>query len=193
MTRAPIIAISGHPGGGKTTLAKALGRHFGAPVLHYDDYETITAMPPAKVMDWIARGSDYDEIELDRLVRDMADLAGTVPAPACVLLDTLLGRAHAASGRLIDLMIWIDTPPDIALARKIREAAGRARSGPAGEAEAFVGWLDSYLDHYAGFIAGTYVVQAERVRPGADIVLDGSAAAGEVLAAAIKAVRERLA
>lgn len=172
MTSAPIIAISGHPGGGKTTLTNALRDRLGVPALHYDDYETMTKMAPAAIRDWIARGSSYDEIELGALIREMKRLTGGEPRPKCVVLDTLLGRAHRQTGELIHTSIWIDTPPDIALGRTIREAAGRARA-VAGEAHAFMGWLDSYLAHYADFIADTYAVQQQRVRPLADIVLDG--------------------
>ena len=191
MTRAPIIAISGHPGGGKTSLTKALADRLGAPALHYDDHERITSLPPQDVLDWIDRGSNYDEIRLDSLVREMERLSELEPRPACVLLDTLLGRAHRATGNLIHTLIWIDTPPDIALARKIREAAGRARATP-GEAPAFVAWLDSYLAHYADFIAGTYDVQRERVRPFADIILDGRAPLDSLTEEAASAIARRL-
>lgn len=186
---APIIAISGHPGGGKTTLTKALAGRFGVSALHYDDYETMTARPPQQVRDWIARGSDYDEIGLDRLIGELLRCAAAKPAPRLVLVDTLLGRAHHRTGRLIDLLVWIDTPPDIALARKISEAAARAK--PA-EAWDFVGWLRAYLDHYSGFIADTYTLQRERVRPSADIVLDGRLAPAQLAEQAMTEILARI-
>ncbi|WP_269930474.1 uridine kinase [Aminobacter sp. HY435] len=186
---APIVAISGHPGGGKTTLTRALAGRLGVPSLHYDDYETMTSRPPSEVRDWMARGSDYDEIGLDRLVVALTDLSRRTPAPKVILLDTLLGRAHRQSGQIIDLLVWIDTPPDIALARKVAEAA--ARAAPA-EASSFVGWLRSYLDHYQGFISGSYMLQRERVRPGADIVLDGCLAPDELADLALSSILARI-
>lgn len=191
MNRAPIVAISGHPGSGKSSLTKALQDRLGVPALHYDDYETITASPPAMIRDWIERGSNYDEIVLEPLVREMVRLAEATPRPKCVLVDTLLGRAHRATGELIDTLIWVDTPTDIALARKIREAAGRARATP-GDAPAFVEWLESYLAHYTGFIAGTYAEQRERVRPAADIVLDGRVSVDRLADEAVLALEQRL-
>lgn len=190
MKRAPIVAISGHPGSGKTSLTKALQERLGVPALHYDDYETVTGWPSARVRDWIERGSDYDEIMLEPLVNEMIRLAESTPRPKCVLLDTLLGRAHRATSELIDTLIWIDTPADIALARKIGAAAGRARA--AQEGPAFVGWLEAYLAHYTGFIAGTYAVQRERVRPAADIVMDGRASPQRLADEALVAIRQRL-
>ena len=191
MTRAPIVAISGHPGSGKTSLTKALQKRLGVPALHYDDFEMVTSLPPERIRDWIERGSDYDEIMLEPLVRELIRLAEATPRPKCVLLDTLLGRAHAATGKLIDTLIWVDTPPDIALARKIGEAAGRARATP-GEAPAFMGWLDSYLRHYTDFIAGTYAVQSERVRPAADIIMDGRAPVEQMADEAMVAIQQRI-
>ena len=44
MTRAPIVAISGHPGSGKTSLTKALQKRLGVPALHYDDFEMVTSL-----------------------------------------------------------------------------------------------------------------------------------------------------
>ncbi|WP_152536238.1 hypothetical protein [Mesorhizobium loti] len=190
MNRAPIVAISGHPGSGKTSLTKALQDRLGVPALHYDEYETITASPPARIRDWIERGSDYNEIALEPLVREMVRLAESTPRPKCVLLDTLLGRAHGATGELIDTLIWVDTPPDIALARKISEAAARANAAP-DEAPAFVNWLESYLAHYTGFIAGTYTEQRDRVRPAADIILDGRASVNKLADDAVLAIQQR--
>jgi uridine kinase len=187
--KAPVIAISGHPGGGKTTLTKALAMRLGVPALHYDDFETMTSRPPADVRSWIERGSDYDEIELDRLAGELMRLAEVGDRPKLVLFDTLLGRAHRQTGELIDVLIWIDTPADVALARKIGEAAARAAPNESAE---FLGWLRAYLDHYQGFISGTYDVQRKRVRPGADIVLDGRLGQRELTEQALSAILARL-
>ena len=161
----PVVAISGHPGSGKTTLTRRLAARFGVPALYYDDYETITAQPPAQVRDWVARGSDYDEIDLAPLSAAIERAAEA--GPPFILLDTLLGRAHAATGAAIDLSLWLDVPADIALARKLRQA-GALVGDDLRKARDFAGWIASYTQHYEAFIAGTYALQAERVRPLAD-------------------------
>lgn len=190
MTRAPIVAISGHPGSGKTSLTRTLQRQLGVPALHYDDYETFTDTPQAQVRDWVARGSNYDEIKLEPLVKELIRLAEAEPRPKCVLFDTLLGRAHSATGELIDTLIWVDTPADIGLARKIGESAGRARG--AGKEPEFVQWLEFYMEQYGGFIADTYSVQRDRVRAGADIIMDGRASQERLAEEAALAIRQRL-
>ncbi len=184
----PVVAISGHPGSGKTTLTRRLAAHFGVPALYYDDYETITSRPPAEVREWIARGSDYDEIDLTALLAAIEDAAAS--RPPFVLLDTLLGRAHAASGAAISLSLWLDVPADIALARKLRQAGARVGDDPA-RAREFAGWVASYTEHYEAFIAGTYALQAERVRPRADVRLGQWRDSDRLLAEAAAAIEAR--
>lgn len=178
----PVVALCGLPGSGKTSLALALSRRFGWPVLHYDDYETATAWPIADLRRWVEAGCDYARIGLGPLPRDLAAAASDGP----VLLDTLLGRAHPAMAGAIDLAIWIDTPADVALARKVAQAATRARRESA--ETAFAAWLEGWLSLYGDIIAGTYRVQEERVRSGCEIVIDGRSAAATVAGEAAAAI-----
>jgi uridine kinase len=181
----PVVAISGHPGSGKTTLTRRLAAHFGVPALYYDDYETITARPPAEVREWIARGSDYDQVDLAPLLKAI-EAAGEANPPF-VLLDTLLGRAHAASRDAITVSLWLDVPADVALARKLRQAGARVGDDPA-RAREFAGWVASYTQHYEQFIADTYTLQAERVRPRADVRLGQWRNSDQLLAEAAAAI-----
>ena len=166
-----VLAISGPPGAGKTTLLGELMRRWPeATAIEMDRYEQATYRAPAEIADWLARGADYDALPLGALAADLAALkAGDRP----VVFDTLLGRAHRDSGRQIDRLVWIDLPLDLALTRKLGAMASSVRNAPRHETERFLGWLDDYLDHYAGFIHDSYVLQQERVRPGADLIVDG--------------------
>lgn len=164
----PVVAISGHPGSGKTTLTRRLAAHFGVPALYYDEHETITSRPPAEVREWIARGSNYDEIDLSGLLAAI-DKAGE-GKPPFILLDTLLGRAHKATSKSIALSLWLDVPADVALARKLRQAGTRV-GDDLRQAREFASWIASYTQHYEEFIAGSYALQAERVRPRANVKL----------------------
>ena len=181
-----VIAVSGPPGSGKSTLARALAARLGAPLVAYDSYETATARPADEVEAWVAEGAEVSALSVPGLVEDLAalkageavrDRAGGGALRAAgghVVLDTLLGRAHGPSGALVDRLAWIDLPLDLALARKLRRVvqAERARRGRR-DFEALAGWLDTYFGHYERFVRAAYLVQAERVQPGADLTLDG--------------------
>jgi uridine kinase len=168
---AAVIAVAAPPGGGKTTLVRRLSALLGgAPTLHYDDYEQITRRSPAEVEAWLDRGAPAAEVPLPNFAEALIALKA---GPARhVILDFLLARAHPPTARLIDLLVWIDTPPDIALARTLREQVALARDAPAAAA-GFVDWLAAYLDSYARLMHRGYRLQRATVRPHADLMLDG--------------------
>ena len=57
-------------------------------------------------------------------------MGGSAVGPASyVVADAPLGRAHSDSGRFIDLMVFIDTPLDIAMARRTLRDVERAVRG----------------------------------------------------------------
>jgi uridine kinase len=168
-TPAAVIAVAAPSGGGKTTLVRRLSALLGgAPTLHYDDYEQITRRSPAEVEAWLDRGAPAAEVPLPGFA---AALIALKAGPARhVILDFLLARAHPPTARLVDLLIWIDTPPDIALARTLREQVALARDTSAAQ---FVEWLAAYLDSYARVMHRGYELQRATVRPYADMILDG--------------------
>lgn len=177
-----IIAISGPPGAGKSTLCRALAERIaaGAPV-EYDDYETMTRQSPDAVAAWLARGAPYEELETPGLVDALraAALAGNV------VFETPLGRAHPETGPLIDFSIWLSCPDDVALARKVGQFLEAARGSPPERLISFHDWLADYLDAYVKVVRPAYAPQGERVQPLADLSLDALVPAKEHLSAII--------
>ena len=117
------------------------------------------------------------------MVADLAALSEGRPIPdrmkggqlqprPLVVFETPFGRAHAATAAFIDTSVFIDTPADEALARKLRQfvADQVADPGPGG-ARRFVGWLDSYLSHYLAIVRPAIAMQRQRVLPLADLVI----------------------
>jgi uridine kinase len=180
-----IVAISGAPGSGKSALARGLADALGdATVVEMDHYEQATAQPIEAIARWMEDGADYDALPVPLLAEHLAALrAGrTVTDPATheairpaawILFETQFGRAHRATGRHIDLLVWLDTPPDIALARTLLKSTRIAlHDGQADAAQ--LAWTEGYLANYLTVVRQLILMQKARVGAGADIVLDGA-------------------
>jgi uridine kinase len=169
---AAVIAVASPPGGGKSTLVRHLSARLGgAPTLHYDEFQEMTRRSPAEVEAWLDRGAPLAEVPLPRFLE--AVLALKHGGARYVLLDFLLARAHPATAPHIDFVIWIDTPPDLALARVLRDQVAISLRGPVAGRAQLVEWLEPYLETYERFLHRSYEMQRSKVRPLADMVVDG--------------------
>jgi len=182
-----VVAVAGPSGGGKTSVVRALVAQLGdAAAIHMDSYERMTREPIANVMEWADRGADFDELpvplladHLDRLKRGESVVEpaghGTIAARKYIVFETQFGRAHRATGRHIDLLIWIDTPLEIALARRLKVFCAEAlRDERADAGRERLEWLDDYLASYLALVRRLMLLQVARVRPQAEIIVDGT-------------------
>lgn len=178
-----VIAIAAPVGGGKSSLAAALAHALDAPMLCYDDYETATHRSVAELQDWLALGADFERLEAPGLVEQLAQLraADSGSHDSWVVFEMPLGRAWSPTAAFIDVLVWLDVPADIALARKLRELAAAARLDQPDGAREALRWLDDYLGHYLTTVHRVLDVQRQRVPADADLVLDGRGATGDLL------------
>jgi uridine kinase len=180
-----VIAVAAPPGGGKTALVRALSAKLGdATTIHFDAYEMATSRPVIDILRDIRDGGGYDDFASPQLAVDLAALKngeaimtpdeGRVEPAKYILFEMPMGREHGPTAQLIDLVLWIDVPLDLALARKLREYVTLASddTGPA-RAGDFVVWLGGYLENYLSGIRDTLEIQRDRVGGGADMTLDG--------------------
>ena len=177
MTDVRVVGITAVGGGGKTAAARRLAGVLGdAVAIHFDDYDE-TNVHPADLQRWFADGADYDAYQTPLFTRHLQTLkaghsifypiGGTIVGPASyVVADAPLGRAQSDSGRLIDLLVFIDTPLDVAMARRILRDIELA---------------DEPLQHVIAELAG-YEARArpiyehfqERMRADSDLIIEGT-------------------
>ena len=191
--RAFVLGLSCVHGADKMTLTQRLMRDYpNADLLRHSDFPAITRMSSAEVRDWFARGGDPNEFPMTELVDELARrtrLRAPDLSRPLLLFDTPFGRRHHASGAFIDLLVWIDTPFDLALSRSLLSFVDQAQRDPAPGAKSdFLQWQRKYLANYETTRA-MYVVQRETLLPSADLVLDG----GEAVEVSAERIRRALA
>jgi uridine kinase len=196
-----IIAVAAPIGGGKSALARAIAaRLSGAGTVHFDHYEQATGQPVQNLQEWMRRGADFEEFVVPRLREDLERLrrgetvrdpmtGAEVPAGKYLVFENPLGREAGSLARFVDLLVWVEVPLEVALARKVRELVGGflGQRRPEQHLE-FLAWLQQYLENYLTTVRDVLRIQQERVAARADIVLDGMGsieALGEQAAAEI--------
>jgi uridine kinase len=124
-----VIALSGPSGAGKSTVVRNLVARLGdAMALYLDDYEASSTYPAMER--WLADGADPNQFQTPQLSADLRALRdgqairlphnGQVAQPARVIvLEEPFGRERAEVAGLIDFVICVDLPLEIALARKM--------------------------------------------------------------------------
>jgi uridine kinase len=118
MNRPYIIAIDAIAGGGKSTLSGAVNAALSSSARYcFDDYDE-PDIHPTDFYDWWQRGADIAAFDCPTLYQ-MVSRHIEKKDVGHLVLDMPFGRQHGRFLHLIDLSVFIDTPLDIALARRI--------------------------------------------------------------------------
>ena len=186
-----VIAVAGCPGSGKTSLVNAMSPTLNATCLFYDDYQDVTSLPIEEIIHLMQQGDDYNNLHVPGFADAIAAHKQQAPQQN-LLIETPLGRHHRDSGQYIDILIWIDLPLDIALARNIQAFTQEFLQSPIHESllTEQVQWLAQYLDTYLHKIRQTLLIQQERLSSTADIILDGSLPPDDLLKQALGLLEE---
>jgi uridine kinase len=182
-----VVAVAAPIGGGKTSLVTEIanGLH-DAAIVRFDHYENLTEQSVDQLIQWMENGADADAFRFPGLRRDLEKLKRgesvvdpltyvKVPSKKYIIFEMPLGREHKETAEYIDLLLWVEIPLDIALARKLREFTGDCvRRYDQVRQKDFIIWLDAYLENYLKAVGNILRIQKERVSVKADIIVDGT-------------------
>lgn len=154
------IAIAGVSGGGKTALVTHLATHTNSAIaLFFDDYDLDG---PDDVLEWVDRGADSHEWNLEPFVADFVEL---LKQPVeYIFLDYPFAYQHMRMKEYIDLAVFIDTPLDLALARRI------SRDFHDSSEEEIV----AQVNYYASHGRRAYIHMLNKIQPDSDLLVDGT-------------------
>ena len=176
MKKPYVISIAAQSGGGKTTVVTALKERLAnSAVIYWDDYGDEVDLK-RDINDWAADGFDCNEwntqpvaADVERLLNESLDY---------IILDYPFGYLNNCVGKHIDLTVFIDTPLDVALARRIiRDYTSRSQERDFGLAdieELSLAGLDKELRWYLTHSRPTYVKMPEMHKPVSDLIVDGT-------------------
>ncbi len=181
-----IVGITGPSGSGKSSLAEwlrhALGKrqaslvqedayYHSTPSAHSMDFDTPMALDHGLLLQQLDRLCDYEPVDMpcyDFATHQRQAAVQPVTPAGILLLDGLFLLYSAPVRRRLDFSVFVDTPPDICLVRRLRrdrQSRGRSTDDILRQYEQTVrpGWRD--------FVAPS--------RQWADLVVDGEVSVAE--------------
>ena len=124
-----VITIAEHSGAGKSTVIEKLVSQLGnANSLSLDEYAASSMYP--STAKWIQEGADPNEFQTPHFVNDIAELKNgkgichpstgkNINPNHFLIIEEPFGRERDALHDLIDFVVYIDLPLDVAYARKL--------------------------------------------------------------------------
>ncbi|MEK4742615.1 MULTISPECIES: hypothetical protein [unclassified Bacillus (in: firmicutes)] len=174
-----IISIAAVSGGGKTTITESLAHELkNSKALYFDRYKFDNS--PVDICKWIDDGANYDEWVLTPLINDIQHFIQASNLDY-IIVDYPFAYLNSEMRECMDVTIFIDTPLDIAMARRILRDF---KEGTMDE-------IHNDLKHYMTHARKTYLEAIHTVKPNSDIVLDGSLSVSEIINHVVEELNRR--
>ncbi|MBR5090726.1 MAG: hypothetical protein IK093_14945 [Ruminiclostridium sp.] len=172
-----IIAIGAVTAGGKTTVVNAIKNRLPKTTsLHFDDYSF--EGEPDDFTEWVSKHEEfYDAWDLSPLKADVERIINSGEYDY-LLLDYPFAYRNKMMKDYLDCCIFIDTPLDIAMARRV------LRDMKESSADDIRNEMNTYLNH----TRICYVQMLTDVLPDSDHVIDGAKDIEEIIDDAVKII-----
>ncbi len=155
------ISIAAVTAGGKTTIVNELKKQLpNTRALHFDDYSFEGEVND--FCEWAKQGADYNVWNLEPLIKDIHEIQKSSDCEY-LLLDYPFAYCHKALSQYIDCAIFIDTPLDVAMARRILRDMGDATGDE----------IRQDMEMYLKCARIAYVQMIKDILPSSDHVIDG--------------------
>lgn len=172
-----VIAIAAVAGGGKTTITKRLNKLISnSTAIYFDDYDFEES--PDDICRWIENGGNPNDWVLTPLIEDLRLLLSN-DNHDYILLDYPFAYLHKKMSHMIDYTIFIDTPLDIAMARRILRDFNNYNE------------IKNDLCNYMEKGRKAYIHMIETILPDSDYVVDGRLSVESIIGIIIKEIDNR--
>ena len=137
------------------------------------------------LVEWMENGANFDDFIVPDLPKDLEKLKRgesvidpltnmEIASKKYIIFEMPLGKELKDTAKYIDILIWIEMPLDIALARKLKEFTGIFITIHKQETHKdSIIWLDKYLENYLKVVRDVLQIQKKKVSVNADIIIDG--------------------
>lgn len=157
-----VIAFAAVTAGGKTTVVNELIKKLPkAAALYFDDYSF-----DGEVEDfyqWVLNGADYNIWDLSPLEKDIISIKNS-RSYEYLLLDYPFAYYNDKIKGYIDCAVFIDTPLDIAMARRVLRDYKDATADE----------IRNDMEAYLKYARIAYVQMLKDILPSSDYVVDGT-------------------
>ena len=165
-----IFSVNALAGGGKTATTKELQKQLpNAKAIYFDDRNYDSDSGIDDIVEWMNNGTDVNQWDLRRLADDIDILLKE--SPDFIILDYPFGHRHNLIGSYLDYSVFIDTPLDINLARRILRDYDRKTM-----ISSWTNTTNIYedMEFYIMHGRSAYLQSLEAGKEDADFIVDGS-------------------
>lgn len=195
-----VIAITGHSGAGKSTLIQELVRRLGDAIsLSFDDYQSTSKYPPTE--QWLEEGADPNQFATPDFAADAQKLVmgeailhpitnSAIRPARYLVLEEHFGRGRNAIREMIDFVVLLDLPLELAHARKLLRKNDFLpwEDNP----ELFIRNLREHLNWYIRVGQEFYTAVDHIVREDCDLIVDGTQPTSQIALQIVQAVKTEL-